>query len=92
MNVPAFIKQVIVDKDGNPTDSMMFFLTLLTQQMQATLSDDGWVVPSQTTANINTIASPENANAKPSGTIWYDSTVNKWKGNQNGAVVTFMTS
>jgi hypothetical protein len=53
----------------------------LNQALQGGLSDNGWELPNQTTANITQIA-PD----KPNGTIWYDSDTNQLKAIINGAV------
>lgn len=53
----------------------------LNQEMQANLSDDGWVQPSQTTDNITSLAA-----GMPNGTFWYDTDTNEMKVLVNGVV------
>lgn len=61
----------------------------LNQNMQDNLSDDGWVVPSLTEANI--IAA---ADFMPNGTIWYclDHSPPVYVGLINGNLVQFSTA
>lgn len=92
MKVPTFIPEKIADKDGTPSASFHQFIDVMTAQMQTTLSDDGHVLPTQPTATIQQIINPANPNAKGSGTIWYDSTLNKFVGNQHGVLVAFTTT
>lgn len=56
----------------------------LNQNMRANLSDEGWVTPSQPTANI-TALSPN----MPNGTFWYDTDTNEMKVNIAGVVKVF---
>ena len=53
----------------------------LNRNMQTSLSDNGWEIPQQTTANITTIES-----GKPDGTLWYDTDTNEIKAKVNGTV------
>lgn len=86
MKIPTFIKHPFVDKQGNLTPEMQLYNDELNVQMQNSLSDDGIVIPSRTTADINYIASNTNANARPDGTLWYDTDTNELKAKVNGAV------
>jgi hypothetical protein len=92
MKVPTFTQSKMVKEDGTPSDAFGQFMDVMSLQMQQHLSDDGHVLPAQTTSTIQTIISPANPNAKPSGTIWYDTTLNKFVGNQNGTLVAFTTT
>lgn len=84
--IPTFIKQPIVNEDKTPSDSMQLFMDNLQQQMQLTLSDEGWVVPSRSTADIDNIANPSSNNSRPDGTIWYDNQTNQLKAKISGIV------
>lgn len=53
----------------------------LNQTLQDALSDNGWKIPNQTTANITQIAP-----TMPNGTIWYDSDTNQLKYIKSGVV------
>lgn len=88
-NIPTFIKQKSVDKEGNFTPPMQVFFDQLIQQMQDNLSDAGLVAPANTTANINSYANDTGGNSKPDGTIWYDTDTNEFKGKTNGIVKVF---
>ena len=69
MNVPTFT---------TPTDA---YHQELNQNMQTNLSDEGYVVPSLTTAAIT-----QAALTMPDGTIWYDNQTFQIKAKLNGVV------
>lgn len=93
MKIPTFTDQPIVDAEtGRATVYMQQLLDITFQQMQRNLSDDGFVIPSQSTTAIQNIVSGSNPNAKGPGTIWYDTTLNKFVGNENGVLVYFNTT
>lgn len=71
MNIPAYIY-------GDNNDLQRYF-ALLVQAMQIALSDSGWTVPKQTSANITTLINRNTLPVLPVGTIWYDTTINKLK-------------
>jgi hypothetical protein len=89
MKVPTFTPTKIAENDGTPSASFHQFMDVMTAQMQTHLSDDGHVLPAQSTTTIQQIINPANPNAKPPGTIWYDSTLHKYVGNENGTLVAF---
>lgn len=60
------------------------YQTQLNQTMQDSLSDNGWTVPNQSTANITTVAP-----SMPNGTMWYDETTHQMKYIKNGVVTPF---
>jgi len=92
MKIPTFMGGQVANDEGHYTADQQFYHDVLNQQLQENLSDDGFVIPSRTTADINAIAANSNENARPDGTIWYDSDTSQWKGKQNGVVTTFTTS
>lgn len=92
MKIVTLVEQKIVKEDGHPTPSFQQTLDILLQQMQINLSDDGYVLPQQTTDAINGIVNPSNPNAKGNGTIWYDTTLNKFVGLENNILVSFDTT
>lgn len=53
----------------------------LNQALQGALSDNGWGLPNQTTANIAEIAP-----SKPKGVMWYDTDTNEFKVTINGVI------
>ena len=86
MQIPTFYKYKYVDAKGELTPDAEYYIDLLNIQMQKNLSDDGFVVPSRTTVDINTIADPTNENTRPDGTLWYDTDLNELKVKINGIV------
>ena len=87
MKIPTFTRQVFIDKDGYLSPPFQQFFDVLIQQMQKNLSDDGVVIPSLTTQDINNVSSLSNDNPKPNGTLWYDRDTNELKLKKNGVVV-----
>lgn len=71
MKVPQYIY--------GSNEELQRYFALLIQAAQTDLSDNGWVVPQQTTANIATIINKNTLPVMPVGTIWYDTTLNKLK-------------
>lgn len=92
MKIPTFTGGKVATDEGHYTADQQLYHDVLNQQMQDTLSDDGWVAPSRTTADINEIANDANENARPNGTFWYDETEHKLKVKENGVVKTITTS
>lgn len=87
MKIPPFTRQVFTEKSGFLSSPFQYFFDVLVQQMQENLSDDGLVVPSLTTQEINDVADPTNDNSMPNGTLWYDTDTNELKLKKNGVVV-----
>jgi hypothetical protein len=58
----------------------------LNQALQGSISDNGFVMPSQPTSSIVNL-SP----MMPDGTIWYDQDTNELKANVNGSIVVIQT-
>lgn len=81
MNIPPFFNDKYVDDKGYLTSAQQIFNDQLNQAMQSDLSDNGWQLPNQTTANINTIAP-----VMKNGTMWYDTDTNEFKVLINGVV------
>lgn len=92
MKVPTFIKRKFVDQDGELTAPAQQLLDVFFQQAQESLSDDGFVIPQRTTNEINNISANNNANTKPNGTLWYDSTTNQLKVKINDTVRVITTT
>jgi hypothetical protein len=90
MRVPAFLNNTFVDENGDLTPGWSFLLNQLFNDMQANISNEGFVIPSQTTVNINKLAnvSPKIAN----GTMLYDSDLNVLKVFKNGVFKTITTN
>lgn len=61
-----------LDEDGNWNPEWQSFLTVLAQNLQVSLSEEGVVIPTQTTSNIDSLAP-----LSDSGTLLFDAeTVN----------------
>jgi hypothetical protein len=86
MNIPPFTRQKFVDIEGNLTAPMQQVFDVFFQQAQINISDDGLVAPARTTVDINNIASPSNQNAKPNGTIFFDSDTGELKVKLNNTI------
>jgi hypothetical protein len=74
MKLPIYLNTKFVDKNGMLTSDMQHYMDNQSQTLHDGLGDDGWTLPQQTTANINTIA-PN----MPNGTMWYDTNTNEFK-------------
>lgn len=74
MNVPNFIHDKFVDENGYLTDGWRLFFNQLINEMNENLSQEGIVMPSQTTDNADIIKTDA-----LNGTILYDSTTNELK-------------
>jgi hypothetical protein len=59
----------------------------LNQSLQDSISDDGFVMPSQPTSSIVTLSG-----MMPNGTIWYDQTTHELKARVNGSIVVIQTA
>jgi len=57
MIVPTYQAGAIVDKDGNPLPGFAIFLQNLIQNMQLSVSDEGYLIPSVTDAQKAVIQS-----------------------------------
>jgi hypothetical protein len=86
MAIPAFENIKIVDENGMLTPEWRNILQSLFDVLQLRFSDEGLVMPSQTTANIAKLLNSSN------GAMVYDSTSNLAKININGSWKTITTS
>lgn len=66
--------------DGNVSNQD--YHSQLNFSLNSKISDNGFVVPQQTTDSATSLLS-----AQPSGTLWYDSENGRWLGNKNGVLV-----
>jgi hypothetical protein len=67
------------EKDGSMHQELINYLGQLVQQLQTNLSDEGYVMPQQTTANIAKLIGAQSV-----GAFLYDSDTNEFKVNING--------
>lgn len=72
--------QPLLNKDGTMNDYWMLFFSNMVMALQRNLSPEGFVMPQQTTADINTYLTGTTF----TGSILYDSTSNQFKGNIAG--------
>lgn len=90
MKIPVYTKQAFTDpQTGDLTPSKQLFFDVLIQEMQYSISDDGFIIPALKTSEINEISNDSTKNSKPDGTIWYDSETNQFKGKIAGVVKIF---
>jgi hypothetical protein len=86
MNVPKFINEPPVTKDGNWHPAWQQFMTQLITQLQGNLSNEGYKVPQQDQTNITALETP-----KSTGALLYDSDNHLLKVNINGTWKTVQT-
>lgn len=90
MLIPNYVhdKAVIIEgpDKGKFSSQWQLFMTQLTTQMQNNLSNEGYVVPQQSTTNINAIAG--SAQAQNGIRLLVDSDTNELKAIVNGVVKT----
>jgi hypothetical protein len=91
MKIPPFTRYKFVENNGELSAAAEHMLDVFFQQAQENLSDDGLVVPSLPTSDINYISSSSNQNARPNGTLWYDYLTNELKVKINGVVKIIQT-
>lgn len=85
MNIPNFHDIQVIDKRGYFTSEWRAILGELFTQLQLNVSNEGFVLPQQTTSNISDIASDE----KYEGSLITDSDTNELKFiDLNGAIKT----
>jgi len=92
MIVPTYTQERLVDEDRYLTRPWQGVIGELLQNMQKALSNEGFVIPSQSAANINILISINPETLQPymaDGTIIYDSTNHQFKGMVNGVLKTF---
>lgn len=70
MNIPNFFRYIWTRKDGQLTEEAALYMDSVNQTLQDNLSDNGWVVPTITQADLATLQGDPNT-AMPNGTIWY---------------------
>ena len=73
--------------DGRMSDDWYTFFDQLILALQTNLKPEGFVIPPQTAANILLLV-----NESSNNNIIYDSTINKFRGNENGSWKTFTTT
>ena len=84
--IPNYIHSQVVTPNGHFTEQYELFMNQLTDQLQENISNEGYVVPSQSTANIDIIAA--SAQAQNGIRLLVDSDTNELKAIVNGVVKT----
>jgi hypothetical protein len=79
MNIPNFIDNQIVDKNGQLTDSWRQIFTQLIGELQGNLSNEGYKIPEQSTANITILSNTNSTRA-----LIYDNQKNAFMACANG--------
>lgn len=85
MNIPNFLNSRIVDKEGYLTPEWSNLLQQLFTELQSNVSNEGYVVPSRETADINKLTAKN-------GAFLYDSEAHAAKVIVNGAVKTIQVA
>lgn len=80
MNFQNLTMLKVANQNGDIHQDLFNYLGQLVQQLQANLSDEGYVLPKQPTANITALTSAQSV-----GAMLYDSDANELKVNINGA-------
>lgn len=87
MFVPVWQKKQLVHSNGEATVESEVFFATLNREMQSNLSNDGFVIPSRTTSEINQILlNSDPQTEKPNGTMLYDSVTDELKIKSSGLV------
>ena len=81
MIIPPFLNYKWVNEQGYLTTETQIYEDSLNRVMQNSLSDNGWTLPQQTTANITAVAP-----SQPDGVMWYDTTTDEFKVKVSGVV------
>lgn len=87
MEIPAFINAQYTDKDGFLTSAFQFYNDQLNQVLRQNLSNDGYVFPSLTTAQITTVEP-----SVPNGTVWFNTTLAKLQVKTATGIIETITS
>lgn len=78
MNIPNYVQDKLVDKNGNLTDGWRLTITQLLTELQNNAGNEGLVSPSQPSTNIAKLIN------SPNGSLVYDNTTHELKVNING--------
>ncbi len=86
MKIPNYVHEKLVNGDGDITSAWQYWFDSLIQGLQAALSDQGYLLPTLTTAQI-----AELDPAKSINTLFINSTTNQLIVNLNGVFKTVQT-
>lgn len=79
MKIPNFLGTKVVDETGRLTPEWSQAFSQLFNEMQINLSDEGYVLPQQSTTNINALTADQSI-----GAMLYDSDTDEMKVNIDG--------
>jgi hypothetical protein len=88
MNISGLPIGNICDKEGRLTDEWYKFFSNLVSQMQANLSDEGYIIPNQINDNILRL----NSSGKSKQRFLYNSTISTMMVNNTGSYVAISTT
>lgn len=80
MIIPNTVNGKLVDDDGNMTPEWELFFSQLINVLQSNLSNEGYVLPMQSTTDIAKLSDVD----KSKGALIYDLTTDEFKVNING--------
>lgn len=83
MNIPNLTKLKVSDKEGNIHPEFFELLSQLLLQMQQNLSNEGFIIPQQTSDNITQLSTQQSK-----GALLYDKELDLLKVNINGVFKT----
>ena len=87
MNIPNFLDAQITDKNGFLTDVWRQLFTQLLTELQLNFSNEGFIIPKQTSSNITVLNG-----MKYIGALVYNEDTNKLMININGTFVDVQTA
>lgn len=87
MNIPNLLSHPLVDNDNMMHPAWRDFFSQLITEMQNNLSNEGYKVPQQPTANVTALNTD-----KSKGALLYDNQTDELKVNINGTFKTVQTS
>ena len=79
MNIPNYLTDKLVDENGELTTPWARTISQLLVELEHNLSDEGYVLPQQPTANIAQLTQPQSV-----GAMIYDSDTDEFKVNIAG--------
>lgn len=90
-SLPEYINTKLVDSNGSPSPIMATFFDQQHQTLSEVVSqhNDGMVMPSKTTAEINALAAQASVS---NGTVWFNSSINKLQFKVSSGTVETITS
>jgi hypothetical protein len=63
MNIPSMVSSTLLDSEGKMSETWMNDFNQLLTQLQQNLSDEGYRVPGQKSADVQKLSAPQSSNA-----------------------------